>query len=107
MEEQALCRKIAHGSQRALEEAIRRYSAYVVTVIHNRSRGCLSPEDEEELEPGAVRICSGTGVVRLDEDGLALNGDTVSLEGDITVNGQGLESYIRSIVYDVLASMMG
>ena len=49
MEEQALCRKIAHGSQRALEEAIRRYSAYVVTVIHNRSRGCLSPEDEEEL----------------------------------------------------------
>ena len=65
------------------------------------------PADEEELEPGAVRICSGTGVVRLDADGLALNGDTVALEGDITVNGQGLESYIRSIVYDVLASMMG
>ena len=64
-------------------------------------------KDEEELEPGAVRICSGTGAVRLDEDGLALNGDTVALEGDITVNGQGLESYIRSIVYDVLASMMG
>ena len=27
----------------------RRYSAYVVTVIHNRSRGLLSPEDEDEL----------------------------------------------------------
>lgn len=49
MEDQALCQRIARGSQRALEEAIRRYSAYVVTVIHNRSRGCLSPEDEEEL----------------------------------------------------------
>ena len=49
MDEHTLCQRIAHGSQRALEEAIRRYSAYVVTVIHNRSQGCLRPEDEEEL----------------------------------------------------------
>lgn len=37
------------GDEQALAAAITQYSAYVVTVIHNRSRGLLSPEDEDEL----------------------------------------------------------
>ena len=63
--------------------------------------------EEDELSPGSVRIHSGTGVVLLDEEGLTLQGDEVALEGDITVNGQSLQSYIQNIVYQVLASMMG
>ena len=61
--------------------------------------------DEEELEPGAVRIHSGTGAVLLDQEGLSLTGDTVALEGEITVNGQELEAYIQAIVYEVVASL--
>lgn len=49
LDERVLLRKIARGSQRALETAIRTYSAYVLTVVHNRSRGLLSFEDEEEV----------------------------------------------------------
>ena len=49
MEERTILRRISRGSQRALEAVMRQYSAYVVTVIHNRSRGCLSAEDEEEI----------------------------------------------------------
>ena len=63
--------------------------------------------EEDELPPGSVRIHSGTGVVLLDEEGLTLQGDEVALEGDITVNGQSLQSYIQNIVYQVLASIMG
>lgn len=63
--------------------------------------------EEDELSPGSVRIHSGTGVVLLDEEGLTLKGDEVALEGDITVNGQSLQSYIQNIVYQVLASIMG
>lgn len=63
--------------------------------------------EEDELSPGSVRIHSGTGVVLLDEEGLTLQGDEVALEGDITVNGQSLQSYVQNIVYQVLASMMG
>lgn len=64
--------------------------------------------DEEALEPGSVRIHSGTGVVLLNEAGLTLKGGEVALEGDtITVNGQELEAYIQEIVYEVLASMLG
>ena len=61
--------------------------------------------DEEELEPGAVRIHSGTGAVLLNQEGLSLTGDTVALEGEITVNGQELEAYIQAIVYEVVASL--
>ena len=49
MEERTILRRMSRGSQRALEAVMRQYSAYVVTVIHNRSRGCLSAEDEEEI----------------------------------------------------------
>lgn len=49
MEERTILKRLARGSQRAMEAVIGQYSAYVVTVIHNRSRGCLSPEDEEEI----------------------------------------------------------
>ena len=63
--------------------------------------------EEDELPPGSVRIHSGTGVVLLDEEGLTLQGDEVALEGDITVNGQSLQSYIQNIVYQVLASILG
>ena len=49
MDECVLLRKIARGSQRALEKAIGLYSGYVLTVVHNKSRGLLAPEDEEEL----------------------------------------------------------
>lgn len=49
MEERTLLKRISKGSQMALELAIRTYSAYVVAVIHNRSRGYLSQEDEEEI----------------------------------------------------------
>lgn len=70
MDEQAILKKLRRGSTRALEKIIAVYSAYVVTVIHNRARGVLSPEDEEEaasdvflalwqnadrVEPGSLR----------------------------------------------------
>ena len=48
MEEQHILKKIIRGNEHALEAAIAQYSSYVVAVIHNRSRGYLSPEDEEE-----------------------------------------------------------
>ena len=49
MDEQNLLSRLRHGDEKALTAAITQYSAYVVTVIHNRSRGLLSPEDEDEL----------------------------------------------------------
>jgi RNA polymerase sigma-70 factor (ECF subfamily) len=49
MDEGKLLKRLLRGSQRALEQAMGEYGGYVVTVIHNRSRGCLSPEDEEEI----------------------------------------------------------
>lgn len=49
MEEAKLLRRLRRGDQRALEQAIRQYSGYVMTVIRNRSRGLLSPEDQEEI----------------------------------------------------------
>lgn len=49
MDEQTILKRLARGSGRALEYAISKYSAYVVTVIHNRSCGYLTPEDEEEI----------------------------------------------------------
>ena len=49
MDEQQLLSRLRHGDEQALTAVITRFSAYVVTVIHNRSRGLLSPEDEDEL----------------------------------------------------------
>lgn len=49
MDDKILLKRLTAGSTRAMETAIRQYSAYVVTVIHNQSRGCLTPEDEEEI----------------------------------------------------------
>lgn len=49
MDERVLLKKISRGSQKALETVIRAYTAYVLTVVHNRSRGRLSFEDEEEV----------------------------------------------------------
>lgn len=49
MDERTLLKRLGRGSGRALEYAISKYSAYVITVIHNRSSGYLTPEDEEEI----------------------------------------------------------
>lgn len=49
MDERIMLKRLARGSGQALEYAISKYSAYVVTVIHNRSSGYLTPEDEEEI----------------------------------------------------------
>ena len=49
MDEQQLISRLRRGDEQALAAVIARFSAYVVTVIHNRSRGLLSPEDEDEL----------------------------------------------------------
>ena len=49
MDEQMLLKQIAQKDEQALRQMIHRYSVYVITVIHNRSRGFLSPEDEEEI----------------------------------------------------------
>lgn len=49
MDERTLLKRLSKGSQQALETVIMKYSAYVVAVIHNRSRGYLSLEDEEEI----------------------------------------------------------
>ena len=49
MDEQQLLSRLRRGDEQALAAVIARFSAYVVTVIHNRSRGLLSPEDEDEL----------------------------------------------------------
>ncbi len=48
MEEQHILKKIIRGNEHALEAAIAQYTSYVLAVIHNRSRGYLPPEDEEE-----------------------------------------------------------
>ena len=44
-----LLKQIARRDEAALERAIGQYSAYVYTVVHNRSRGLLPAEDEEEI----------------------------------------------------------
>ena len=49
MDDHKLLRQLRRGNSRALEDAITAYSAYVMTVIRNRSRGLLSPEDHEEI----------------------------------------------------------
>ena len=49
MDEQQLLSRLRRGDEQALSAVIAQFSAYVVTVIHNRSRGLLPPEDEDEL----------------------------------------------------------
>ena len=43
MDEQQLLSRLRRGDEQALAAVIARFSAYVVTVIHNRSRGLLVP----------------------------------------------------------------
>lgn len=49
MDDSKLLRQLRRGNPQALEEAIAKYSAYVMAVIRNRSRGLLTPEDHEEI----------------------------------------------------------
>lgn len=44
-----LLRSLQKQSADALEQAIAQYGAYVLTIIRNRSRGVLAPEDHEEI----------------------------------------------------------
>lgn len=44
-----LLRSLQKQSTDALEQAIAQYGAYVLTIIRNRSRGVLTPEDHEEI----------------------------------------------------------
>lgn len=49
MEERKLLKGLVRGNEQALERVMQMYSPYVLTVIHNRSRGLLHHEDEEEI----------------------------------------------------------
>lgn len=49
IEDTDLLRRLRRKSAGALEEAVRQYSAYVIAVIRNRSRGVLMAEDQEEI----------------------------------------------------------
>ena len=49
IEDTDLLRRLRRKSAGALEEAVRQYSAYVMAVIRNRSRGVLTAEDQEEI----------------------------------------------------------
>lgn len=44
-----LLRSLQKQNTDALEQAIAQYGAYVLTIIRNRSRGVLTPEDHEEI----------------------------------------------------------
>lgn len=46
---ETLLRQLVQRRERALEHCIRRYGGYVYTVVHNRCRGMLTREDQEEL----------------------------------------------------------
>lgn len=49
MEEQSLLRRLRRRDQRALEQLLREYGAYVASVARGRSRGLLAEEDLEEI----------------------------------------------------------
>ena len=59
MDEQNLLSRLRHGDEQALAAAITQYSAYVVTVIHNRSRGlhalAVLPDGEVRASSGVAR----------------------------------------------------
>lgn len=125
MEERTILKRLARGSQRAMEAVIRQYSAYVVTVIHNRSRGCLSAEDEEEIasdvflslwqhageiEPGRLRPWLGSVSSHKTVDRLRQQRTTVPLEENTLVVEDSLwKSMSRreqaSMVRSALASL--
>ena len=44
-----LLRSLQKQSADALDQAIAQYGAYVLTIIRNRSRDVLAPEDHEEI----------------------------------------------------------
>ena len=95
MDEHKILKRIRQGNSHGLDIAIRQYSAYVVTVIHNRACGCLSPEDEEEIasdvflslwqnaakiEPGRLRSWLGRVSSNKTVDHLRRQKTTVPLE---------------------------
>ena len=49
IEDTDLLHRLRRKSAGALEEAVRQYSAYVMAVIRNRSRGVLTAEDQEAI----------------------------------------------------------
>ena len=49
MDEQEMLSRLRRGDEQVLTAVIAQYSAYAITVIHNKSRGQLRPEDEDEL----------------------------------------------------------
>ena len=49
IEDTDLLRRLRRKSAGALEEAVRQYSAFVMAIIRNRSRGVLTAEDQEEI----------------------------------------------------------
>ena len=98
MDERLLLKQIAQNDEQALRRMIRQYSAYVVTVIHNRSRGILGPEDEEEIasdafltlwqnagkiRAGTVRPWLGAVARNLTADRLRTQKVTLPLEEDV------------------------
>lgn len=56
MDEKKLLRKLKCGDPHALEQVLAQYSAYVMTVVRNRSRHLLSEQDMEEVTAD-VFIC--------------------------------------------------
>ncbi len=100
MDERTILKKISTGKERFLEVAIRKYSAYVITVIHNRSRGCLTPEDEEEvasdvffslwqnaaqITPGHLKPWLGSVARNMTVSRLRKNNITVPLEDNLMI----------------------
>ena len=49
MDEKKFLHKLQRGDPQAFEQVLRQYSAYVVTVIRNRSRRALTEQDIEEV----------------------------------------------------------
>lgn len=105
MEEHRILKKIIRGSERALEAAIAQYSSYVIAVIHNRSRGYLSREDEEEaasdvffalwqhakeITPGCLRSWLGSVARNKAVDRLRQKKLTLPLEDAAPVLDNGL-----------------
>ncbi len=72
-----------------------------VLVIKTEGGSCVAgaQQTESQLEIGEVKIAGGGGgTVYLTADG------TVSLSGDVVVNGEGLEDMMRRIALDCIPS---
>ena len=83
MDEQNLLSRLRHGDEQALAAAITQYSAYVVTVIHNRSRGLLSPEAEDELASSVFRAWLGSVARNKTVDRLRKSRSEIPLDEDL------------------------